>query len=430
VHGQKIAISLAVSMALTPVLHPAAAATRRGAKTTTTANKTTTKTATSRSSGTVLATVGNETITLKDLEAQIAQYPEMTRAQFQTPAARKNILDRMVQERVWLKAASATGFDKQPDIQGEIRRQTNSIILRGFFNAEVVARSKPTDEEIEKYYKDHPDEYTTPERISWRHIVTASEKAAESAKKRVQKGEDFEKVAKQVSIDPVSKDAGGWLGYITKGGQPSDSNATFPQLIDAAWKLPVKAVSDPIQTPRGWHIVRVESHDSSTVRPLESVRQSIEFKLSNDRSQTIYNQMLDSLKAAYHVKVLADSSTFEKLATGSGVKSARELFDLAQDTQDPKTRLTLYARVVKEYPSTDLAAQAQFMIGFVNSEEIHDYEAAESAFKTMMAKYPKSDLVDDAEWMLKNMRNQAAPDSIGIHDSDEEREREKEEGHK
>jgi peptidyl-prolyl cis-trans isomerase C len=316
----------------------------------------------------------------------------------------------MVQERVWLRAARSQGYDKRPEIVQQIQQNANSIILRGFFNTAVVERAKPAPDDVRAYYDAHTADYTNPERMAWRHILTKSEKDAVKARAEAIKSGDFEKTAQKLSIDPISKVSGGWLGYLTPNGTPPDSFANVPHLIAAALKQAPKTHSDPIQTRFGWHIVYIDAHDSATVRPFEGVRPAVEQKIANDRSKALYESTLDSLKKAYAVSVLADSAYFAGQASGANVKNAEDLFRLAQDTQDVKSRLALYERVVKEYPAHDLAAQAQFMIGFVNSEEKRDYETAEAAFKKMIQLYPKSDLVDDAEWMLKNMRNPQAPD--------------------
>lgn len=379
---------------------------------------------------TVLATIAGENITVGDLQAQIAQYPEMQRAQFATLEAKNNVLDRLVQERVWLRSAKLAGYDTKPDVAAQLAQQRSSTILRAYFNQVVVGRAKPGDEEIESYYAAHKADYTTPERVAWRHILLPTQKDAARVRAEIAKGLDFEQAAKKYSTDFVSKDSGGWLGYLTVGGVAPDSFANDPKLSATAFTLGSKQISDPVQSPRGWHLLMVDQHDSVSVKPLEGVRSSIEFKVSNERSQALFNTMLDSLKTAYKVQVIADSTTFADLAAGTGIKSADEMFKLAQETQDTQLRLRLYQRVVNEFPLNDLAAQAQFMIGFVNSEELKNYETAEKAFETLIRNYPKSDLVDDAEWMLKNMRNPAAPDSIPVEDEDEEREREEREHHK
>ena len=49
------------------------------------------------------------------------------------------------------------------------------------------------------------------------------------------------------------------------------------------------------------------------------------------------------------------------------------------------------------------------MVGFVNSEELKDYDEAEKAFRELLARYPKSELADSAKWMVEHMRTEEAP---------------------
>jgi hypothetical protein len=57
-----------------------------------------------------------------------------------------------------------------------------------------------------------------------------------------------------------------------------------------------------------------------------------------------------------------------------------------------------------------VSAQAQFMVGFIYSEELKDYTAAEETFRELLKKYPKSELAASAQWMLEHMRTEGAPD--------------------
>jgi|GEM_PF-761461 len=91
-------------------------------------------------------------------------------------------------------------------------------------------------------------------RIKVRHILTTSLDAANQAKKALNDGGNFADVAKEFSQDKQTKDTGGELGYWTKGDLASQISQTFE---DAAFSLPVNQVSDPVQTPFGYHIIQV-----------------------------------------------------------------------------------------------------------------------------------------------------------------------------
>jgi len=87
-----------------------------------------------------------------------------------------------------------------------------------------------------------------------RHILVETEDEAKAAKARLDKGEDFAEVAKELSTDTTNKDKGGDLGWFTKGQM-------VPEFDSAAFSLPVGAISDPIQTSYGYHIIQVLERD-------------------------------------------------------------------------------------------------------------------------------------------------------------------------
>ncbi|HEY8142620.1 MAG TPA: peptidylprolyl isomerase [Kofleriaceae bacterium] len=86
--------------------------------------------------------------------------------------------------------------------------------------------------------------------------AAAATKAREEAKAvvaRLAGGEDFGKVAREVSDDPLTKARGGVLGW-----RPAESLGYGKEVVEVAKKLEVGKVSDPIETPRGFHIIRID----------------------------------------------------------------------------------------------------------------------------------------------------------------------------
>jgi peptidyl-prolyl cis-trans isomerase D len=86
--------------------------------------------------------------------------------------------------------------------------------------------------------------------------AAAATKAREEAKAvvaRLAGGEDFGKVAREVSDDPLTRARGGVLGW-----RPAESLGYGKEVVEVAKKLEVGKVSDPIETPRGFHIIRID----------------------------------------------------------------------------------------------------------------------------------------------------------------------------
>ena len=91
---------------------------------------------------------------------------------------------------------------------------------------------------------------------------------------------------------------------------------------------------------------------------------------------------------------------------GCSTKSPEELFELAQQAEndgDFKEAIDLYTMLLQKYPQNEHNYKAQFMIGFIYSEELNDLDQAKDAMQKVVDNYSDCDLADDARWMLDHM---------------------------
>jgi len=148
-----------------------------------------------------------------------------------------------------------------------------------FESLKLRSEIKVTDDELRQYYEQHKDEYTLPERVKAQHILFKTqgktpeeiEKIKEKARgvlERAKKGEDFSSLAKQYSDDPNAA-AGGDLGDFGRGQLGS------PELEKAAFSLGVGAISDPVQTQFGIHIIKVNGKQERRERPFEEMKEAV-----------------------------------------------------------------------------------------------------------------------------------------------------------
>lgn len=111
-------------------------------------------------------------------------------------------------------------------------------------------------------------------------------KKAEAALKRVQSGEDFAKVASEVSQDPGSKDKGGDLGFASKGSY-------VPEFEAAAYKLKPGEVSGIVETQFGFHIIKLTEKKDDQIKvshilvPYQDVQQIVSQQL-NQSKKTVF----------------------------------------------------------------------------------------------------------------------------------------------
>jgi peptidyl-prolyl cis-trans isomerase D len=197
------------------------------------------------------------------------------------------------------------------DAHQEVFREPERLRIEylKFEAARFAGEVQPTDEEIQTYYEAHPSDFNRPEEVHARHILLKAD-ASMPAEKREEiraraneilakaraEGADFAALAREYSED-VTKDAGGDLGFFGRGMMTE----TFEE---ASFSLEPGAVSDVVETPFGFHIVRVEEKRPAGVQSLEDARQDIIEKVRVRRSREV---ALAKVEEA-HEQILAGKS--------------------------------------------------------------------------------------------------------------------------
>ena len=129
-----------------------------------------------------------------------------------------------------------------------------------------VAKTALTDEALKKTYDDAAKAQKPETEIHARHILVATDADAQAVIKRLKAGEDFAKVAKEVSKDTSSD--GGDLGWFTK-------DKMVPEFAEAAFKLEPGTMSDPVKSPFGWHVIEVEGKREKTFPAYDEVKDQV-----------------------------------------------------------------------------------------------------------------------------------------------------------
>ena len=138
-------------------------------------------------------------------------------------------------------------------------------------------RPQVTEEEMKAAYDQEAAKLQQTERVRARHILVGTEKEAKDVLARLTKGEKFEDLAKQFSLDG-SKDYGGDLGYFT-------APEMVPEFSKATFALKVGETSQPVKTDFGWHIIRLEDRKMGAAQPFDQVKSAIRNVLLRQKVQ-------------------------------------------------------------------------------------------------------------------------------------------------
>ena len=274
-----------------------------------------------------VATFGDQKITVGELQAtftaEMAGYPEEIQKNSRTrQRLLRRTLDEMVDRRLLLNSALEAGtaveeselnlevkkyksqytewnFQKalqEAGITPEqwLQRKRESLIIKKFLDHLASTQTPVTVEEIQAYFDAHPEEFRRQESVRVRQIVTDSKEKAESILRRLRNGENFAKLARDLSLSPDRKQ-GGDLGFITKG--------SFPREFEVCFQMNPGEISPIIPSPYGFHLFKVLEKLPEAPRALKEVEGKIALKLKQEARGAQREALLRQAKAANPVQV-------------------------------------------------------------------------------------------------------------------------------
>ena len=151
------------------------------------------------------------------------------------------------------------------------------------------AGKKPSQSEVSAYYAQHKSQYGQPEKRNILIILTKTLAQAEKAKKEIESGKSFASVAKSVSIDPVSKAAGGSLPGVVKGQEEK-------ALDEAVFSAKLKVLGGPVKTPFGYYIYEVTKTIPGSQQTLAQVQSSIQQQITAQKQQKALSEFVKEFR--------------------------------------------------------------------------------------------------------------------------------------
>ncbi len=234
----------------------------------------------------VVAKVNGKSITEGDLKLadveigqDIANLPE--------PSKRQMLLEYSIENMVFAEAAEGAKLDKSPEFEARMQYLKRRALRDLYFESTVKGAIK--DAEAKAFYDEQVKNLKPQEEASARHILVEKKDLADELAAKLKAGGDFAALAKEHSKDPGSKDNGGSLGFFGKGQM-------VPQFEEAAFKLEKGAVSAPVQSQFGWHIIKLDDKRVRAAPPFEAVKERILQSLVGEKAQAVATELRTKAK--------------------------------------------------------------------------------------------------------------------------------------
>lgn len=275
----------------------------------------------------VIAVVNDDVITLSEFEKRLPDKNVKI-----TPQQEKTILDQMIEQKLLEQEADKAGikvsesevdqgiqnvigkFNLTDEQMKQVLAKENltpeqfreqwrlQILSQKLIGAKLQGQLAVTEDEIEEYYKANYGSDERVDEVKIAHILITPDAAggeaqakqrAEEVAEMAKSGEDFAKLAREYSNDTISSVKGGELGSFRKGD-------LVEPLENAAYSTPVGEISGPVESPAGYHIIKVLDKKTSE-GSLETYREEIKEKLYREKAEKELSAWIDEVKSSAYI---------------------------------------------------------------------------------------------------------------------------------
>ena len=229
----------------------------------------------------VLVENGPVKVYRSDYEAELMKVPADIRPGFANSQKRiSELLTRLLVQKSLAAQPETAALARSPEIAVRIRLEAERVLaqlrledIEKRAGAEFDAKRPQMEARARELYLSERGKFAVPEQVEASHILIDAKKhpreegrrLAEAARARVLAGEDFNKVAKEVSEDPSAASNAGKLGFFTRAEMD-------PAFADAAFALQKPGdVSEPVWSSFGWHVIKLEDRKPAVQRSFDQV---------------------------------------------------------------------------------------------------------------------------------------------------------------
>jgi parvulin-like peptidyl-prolyl isomerase len=244
-------------------------------------------------------------------------------------------------EREFVQALEETGTN----LDSFRERWRDRLLMQQVVGADVQSRLQIAEEELRRYYRDHPEEFRIPEQLRLQEVIILEsgplagaerEQLVEEVRTRLIAGEDLDTI-----IQPHQEN-GETSGVIELGWVKPGELATV--LEEAIWELPAGTVSEPVEARGGTHLVQVLERTESKLQPFSEVSEQILIREQNRRFAEEFEGYVAELEAKAEIVVdpppearnfrAASAGVAEDVLEGVGTASAQDEPD-SPDAESP-----------------------------------------------------------------------------------------------
>jgi parvulin-like peptidyl-prolyl isomerase len=199
---------------------------------------------------------------------------------------RENFIRSYITGKLIEEEAKKTDIEDSLEYKERLAEFASQVLQRTFL--ENKSKEAVTEEKLKDSYKSLTLSWVDKEEVKASHILVSEEAEAKNIINEIKAGTSFEELAKTRSKDS-SKERGGDLGYFTRGQM-------VKSFEDVAFSLAIGAVSEPVKSDFGWHIIKVLDKRKLPLPEFDKVKSTLEQELIHNHLEKYTRKLIEDAK--------------------------------------------------------------------------------------------------------------------------------------
>lgn len=246
--------------------------------------------------GKVVAQINGREIRDDEFKMRFSRLSPSLKSKYSDDKGKREFLEEIIKRELLLQEAKKAGIEKDKVLLDRIEEMKERLILNEFLQREVEGRLVTTDKELEDYYNLHKEEFKSPDEAKISQIVVRSDQDAREVLKRLRKGSDFARIARELSIDAATRNSGGDVGVLQRG-------KIHPELDSVIFAMNEGEISDPIKTESGYHIMKLQKKIPGLPLSFNDAKNILSQRYQIEKRSKVFEDLFVRLKSKANITI-------------------------------------------------------------------------------------------------------------------------------
>lgn len=243
----------------------------------------------------VVVKAGSSKLTKKELQEDIKNLPPQAKVFLASPEGFTRLKEELIKRELLYEEAKKKNLTKSEEFKRRMEEFKKITLINMLLEQEIKTVQQVTEQEAKEYYEKNKDMFINPVEVRLSQIVVKNEEEARKVYERLDKGEDFSKIAKELSKDEKTRASGGDIGFFKKG-------QLNPQIENIVFSLRKGQVSMPLTLKGELYIFKITDVKGTAV-DFEQIKGQLIEQLKVKKQQDWFNSYIEDLKKKYKVEI-------------------------------------------------------------------------------------------------------------------------------